>query len=112
LRGREEGVFTGGDGIRGGTDMIVEGPGLRPLRPAAGREDIDLFVDLLCGARPILLKEVLDGIEKRVIIRSLWMAGGNRKQAAGILGIKYTTLHEKLKRHGIRAEKPPTPFAF
>jgi transcriptional regulator of acetoin/glycerol metabolism len=79
---------------------------------ADGRDVFNLFVDSLCRERPILLKELMDRIEKDIIIRSLRMADGNQKQAAGILGVKYTTLHEKLKKFGIRFRKTPVPFAF
>ncbi len=77
-----------------------------------GREVFDLFVDFLCREQPILLKDLMDRIEKDIIVRSLRMAGGNQKQAAGILGIKYTTLHEKLKKYGIRFDRAAVPFAF
>jgi DNA-binding protein Fis len=77
-----------------------------------GREVFDLFVDYLCREQPILLKDLMDRIEKDIIVRSLRMAEGNQKQAAGILGVKYTTLHEKLKKFGIRFPKAPVPFAF
>lgn len=77
-----------------------------------GREVFDLFVDYLCREQPILLKDLMDRIEKDIIVRSLRMAGGNQKQAAGILGVKYTTLHEKLKKFGIRFPKEPVPFAL
>lgn len=77
-----------------------------------GREVFDTFMDFLCREKPILLKELMDRIEKDIIVRSLRMADGNQKQAAGILGIKYTTLHEKLKKFGIRFHKTPVDFAF
>ncbi len=71
-------------------------------REEDGRKTFDLLVELLCRERPILLKKLMDRIEKDIIVRSLRMAGGNQKQAAGILGVKYTTLHEKLKKFDIR----------
>ena len=77
-----------------------------------GREVFDLFVEYLCREQPILLKDLMDRIERDIILRSLRMAGGNQKQAAGILGVKYTTLHEKLKKFGIRTPKTPVPLAF
>ncbi len=79
---------------------------------AEGGEVFETFMDLLCRERPILLKDLMDRIEKDIIVRSLRMAGGNQKQAAGILGIKYTTLHEKLKKFGIRFRKTPVDLAF
>jgi transcriptional regulator with GAF, ATPase, and Fis domain len=44
------------------------------------------------------LKEFLDGIEERLIAEALRRADGVKNQAAEILGIKRTTLIEKLKK--------------
>ncbi len=44
------------------------------------------------------LKEFLDEIEERLLTEALEMAGGVKNQAAEILGIKRTTLIEKLKK--------------
>jgi len=88
-------------------------PATRAIQaPSSPREDIDLFVNLLCGERPIILKDLMDRIEKYIIVRSLQEAGGNRKQAAWILGIKYTTLHGKLNKFGIVDFKSPMPSGF
>ena len=51
------------------------------------------------GVRP--LKEVLAEIEKTFIERALQRARGNQKRAAQVLQVNPTTLHEKMKRHGI-----------
>ena len=51
------------------------------------------------GTRP--LKEVIAGIEKRLIERALKRTGGNQKRAARFLQMNPTTLHEKMKRHGL-----------
>lgn len=51
------------------------------------------------GSRP--LKEVIAGIEKRLIERALKRTGGNQKRAARYLQMNPTTLHEKMKRHGL-----------
>ena len=58
--------------------------------------------DRLCSEKDMPLKEFIEELERRLIIRTLFRANGNRKQAAKLLGIKYTTLHEKLKKHKIR----------
>jgi len=59
-------------------------------------------LDRLCAEEDLPLKEFIDELEKELILRTLFRANGNRKQAAEFLGIKYTTLHEKLKKHNIR----------
>jgi PAS domain S-box-containing protein len=48
--------------------------------------------------RSLGLKELLDEIEDRLLVEALDMASGVKNQAAEILGIKRTTLIEKLKK--------------
>ena len=54
---------------------------------------------------PIALKDVIGELEKKVIVQVLNEVEGNQKDAARILGMKYTTLNEKLKRYGIRVKR-------
>jgi tetratricopeptide (TPR) repeat protein len=54
---------------------------------------------------PIPLKDVIGELEKKVIVQVLNEVEGNQKDAARILGMKYTTLNEKLKRYGIRVKR-------
>jgi DNA-binding NtrC family response regulator len=44
--------------------------------------------------------------ERRLITAALAEAGGNQRRAARALGILPTTLHEKLKRFGLRGPAP------
>jgi two-component system response regulator PilR (NtrC family) len=48
------------------------------------------------------LQEAVEGFEKNLLERTLQRAGGVQKRAAQILGVKPQTLHEKLKRLGIK----------
>ncbi len=66
-----------------------------PEGPAPRAENI--------GSRP--LKEVIAEIEKTLIERALRRTRGNQKRAAQALQMNPTTLHEKMKRHGI-LQKP------
>ena len=59
------------------------------------------------GSRP--LKEVIAGIEKRLIERALKRTGGNQKRAAHFLQMNPTTLHEKMKRHGLLRRSGGSP---
>ncbi len=54
---------------------------------------------------PLPLKDVIEELEKKVIVQVLSEVEGNQKDAAKILGMKYTTLNEKLKRYGIRIKR-------
>lgn len=53
------------------------------------------------GARIDLVKE-LSEIEKAIIKNALLKTGGNQAAAAKLLSVKTTTLHEKIKRYGIK----------
>lgn len=48
------------------------------------------------------LKKAVEDLEKALIRRALAVAGGNRRSAAGMLGIGRTTFYEKLARYNIR----------
>ncbi|NMC49877.1 MAG: sigma-54-dependent Fis family transcriptional regulator [Desulfovibrio sp.] len=50
------------------------------------------------------LKEFLDQMEERLLLEALEEAGGVKNQAAEILGIKRTTLIEKLKKRNLAAD--------
>ena len=43
--------------------------------------------------------------ERRLLLSALAAAGGNQRRAAAMLGVLPTTLHEKLKRLGIRPRR-------
>jgi len=59
------------------------------------------------GARPLDIKqginfyEAVSQFEIDLIERALRETGGNQKQAARLLGLKHTTLHDKIKRYQI-----------
>ena len=53
------------------------------------------------------VKELIGNVEKSILIRTLSQFNGSQKSAAKFLGIKYTTLNEKLKRYNIRFDKKP-----
>ena len=61
------------------------------------------------GSRP--LREVIAEIEKTLIERALRRARGNQKRAAQALQMNPTTLHEKMKRHGLlrKSARDPEP---
>ena len=55
----------------------------------------------------ISLKEFIGYMEKNIILRALSRVNGNQKYTAEILGMKYTTLNEKIKKYNIRFSKKP-----
>ena len=54
------------------------------------------------GATGSLAGTSLEALEKRAIRETLRMTGGNREQAASLLGIGERTLYRKLKEYGLR----------
>jgi len=67
-----------------------------------------LFIEYFFMSGDIPLKELIDGIEKNLILRTLYRVNGNQKEAAKILGVKYATLNEKIKKCSIRLRKEPS----
>ncbi|MGH7149993.1 MAG: sigma-54-dependent transcriptional regulator [Planctomycetota bacterium] len=53
------------------------------------------------------LRAVLEGTEREHLKRVLEKTGGHRAQAAKLLGISRKVLWEKLRNHGLEAEKSP-----
>jgi len=67
-------------------------------------EDIQAATITAPGERPaatdILLGKPLEAIEKHFIVETLKLSGGNREEAARMLGIGERTLYRKLKEYG------------
>jgi DNA-binding NtrC family response regulator len=53
------------------------------------------------------LRDLLDEYERGLILSALQKTGGNQRRAAAELGVLPTTLHEKLKRLGLRQPSGP-----
>ena len=63
------------------------------------------------------LKAMLEAYERRIIEETLRATRGNQRRAARALGVLPTTLHEKMKRLGLRhsgapRESAPAPALF
>jgi DNA-binding NtrC family response regulator len=55
----------------------------------------------------IVLDELLSSIEKEVIIRAMAQAGGNKTEAAELLGMTRPRLYRRLVQLGLVSEAPP-----
>ena len=53
------------------------------------------------------LPEIIADMEKSILLRTLDRFNGNLKDTARFLGIKYTTLHQKMKKYNICFRKLP-----
>ncbi|HOW43812.1 MAG TPA: helix-turn-helix domain-containing protein [Candidatus Aminicenantes bacterium] len=51
------------------------------------------------------LKEFLDEFEKRILRACLTLTQGHQRNAAAILGVKYTALFEKMRKHCINGRQ-------
>ncbi len=60
-----------------------------------------LFQNIEVPEEGIDFKTLVNELERRLILQSLQIAGGNKKRAASLLNLKRTTLVEKLKRMGL-----------
>jgi transcriptional regulator of acetoin/glycerol metabolism len=65
------------------------------------------FIEYFFLNSNIPLKELIDGLEKSIILRTLHEVNGNQKKAANILKMKCSTLNEKIKRYNIHFRKGP-----
>jgi len=68
---------------------------------------LDFFVEYVCMNNRIDLKELLEELERTILIKILSKFNGNQKDAAKFLGIKYTTLNEKVRKYNIHFRKEP-----
>ncbi len=78
----------------------------RALEDKLKKDFFDLFLELFCQ-QPGCLKEFIEDLEKSIILNTLFKVGGNQKKAASVLGIKYTTLNEKVRKYDIQFQKRP-----
>ncbi len=57
------------------------------------------------NSRRTPLKEFMDEFEKRVLRSCLTLTQGHQRNAAAILGVKYTALFEKMRKHCINGRQ-------
>lgn len=76
------------------------------------KDVVELFAEYFCKQDPLSLKRLLGDIEKAIILKALAKVNGNQKEAAAMLGLKYTTLNEKIKKYGIRLRHHRIPFSY
>ncbi|MDP3277105.1 MAG: sigma-54 dependent transcriptional regulator [Deltaproteobacteria bacterium] len=85
----------------------LPGPARETLRPLPSSDE----APTLMGDAPVLppygldLRQYLENVERQLIDRALAECNGNKNKAAALLGIKRTTLVEKLRR--LRKEPEP-----
>lgn len=68
---------------------------------------LDVFIEYFFIQQRSSLLEFLNILEKAILIKVLSHVNGNQRDAAKYLGLKYTTLNEKIKKHNIKFFKRP-----
>jgi len=80
-------------------EMLPQVPPAVPRKPLSQE---NLALPSRCG---INLNDVVDTMERNLILRALERTGGIRSKAATLLGLNRTTLLEKMKKMAIDAPK-------
>jgi DNA-binding NtrC family response regulator len=82
--------------------LMAKGEKLTPdLIPARIREAADSNISAEMQRFPIHVGMTLEAVEKEFIAMTLASTGGNKKEAASVLGISRRALYNKLKKHGL-----------
>jgi transcriptional regulator with GAF, ATPase, and Fis domain len=77
--------------------LLINGYSTEPIIKAIEQD--------ICKNESISLKEFMDELEREIITLALLKANGSQCKAAKILGLRSTTLHEKIKRYDIELQK-------
>jgi DNA-binding NtrC family response regulator len=76
-------------------------------RNRAKKNVLDSIIEYVFMKNGVDLKEFIDQLERTLIVKTLTRFNGNQKDSARFLGIKYTTLNEKIRRYNIHFRKEP-----
>ncbi len=83
-------------------------PVFRPLRRerdgiaralAYSREYLDGCIELISEGKPAPVMMIMEELKRDIISKALIMSRSNIRAAAGLLGIKYTTLYAQVKKY-------------
>ena len=84
-------------GVIANEDLLLDGNSLQTQRNSVKSA-------LLSSAGEAGLKEIVDQIEREVILQKLAKHGGNVADTAQVLNISKAALYDKMRRHGISAK--------
>jgi transcriptional regulator with GAF, ATPase, and Fis domain len=79
-----------------------------PMEEAPGSKDLAAIASYLSLKTSVDLDTLLRGIERWIIVEALELSQGNQLAASRRLGVKYTTLNDKIRRHQIVLRKRVT----
>lgn len=70
------------------------------------------YIIMNCSKKSIPLKKLMDNLEKLIIDSALQVSRGSQKKAAAILGVKQTSLCEKIKKLKIVKRKKSARYLY
>jgi len=62
-------------------------------------------IELINEGRPAPIPEIMNELERSIISQAMIQSRANIRGAAVLLGIKYTTLYAKIRKHGLQFSK-------
>lgn len=80
---------------------------VRSIERKFRNEVFNFFVDYFCLKEKVQLKQFFEDLERHILVKTLAKFNGNQKNTAKFLGLKYTTLHEKVKKYHIQFRRQP-----
>lgn len=83
------------------SDTVIEARFVPPLGTDRGQGPPDQAAEVASAGAGLTLAEIVGGVERQVLIRTLEETGGNKTEAAKRLGIAPRTLYYKLERYGL-----------
>ena len=83
-----------------GKDQYITKKISKPIEKA-----LKLYISMSLSGEVLPLKDLLDDFEKKAIEYALFLSFNNQRKAATLLGFKYTTFVEKIKRLKIEKGK-------
>lgn len=96
-----------------GFRRIYIGDRFRSVEKRFREKALNFFVDYFCLKNNFGLKEFLEILERNIIVRALSKFNGNQRHTARYLGLKHTTLNQKVKKYNIHFRKQPiTEFTW
>jgi len=76
-----------------------------PSRHASGQRYLETLAECFWQQQPRRIKPFMDSLERHIILNALECVFGNQREAAKILGLKFTTLNAKIKKYRIVLER-------
>lgn len=92
----------------------VKDSGFRPSRHerkgivgalAFSLDNLDGCIELIREGKPAPVMQIMEELERDIISQAMTTAHANIRGAAVLLGIKYSTLYAKIKKHRLRFTK-------